>query len=229
MPEDRDRGEGEGRLRPLHGGRHSLPPDVVAFNQRERLLAAVAAVVAEHGYNKATIAQIAEAASVSRRTFYENFAGKEECFFAAYDALDDYLASLIDEAAAAQPDWADRVAATFVALLDFLASRPALARLYLVEAAAVGEPMAARRERTARRFIALLEEGRREAGDHAPAEGIEEALAGGAVTLLARRIVAGEGERLDRFAPAVIEFVLSPYLGVEGARAAAASASPAKP
>lgn len=222
MPDDRGRSEGEGRLRPLHGGRHSLPPDVVAFNQRERLLAAVAAVVAEHGYNKATIAQIAEAASVSRRTFYENFEGKEDCFFAAYDALDDYLASLMAEAVAAQPDWADRVAATFTALLGFLASRPELARLYLVEATAVGEPMAARRNRTALRFISLLEEGRPTLGDRAPAEGIEEALVGGAVTLLTRRILAGDGAHLDRFAPAVIEFVLSPYLGVDGARAVAA-------
>jgi len=219
---DRGRSEGEGRLRPLHGGRHGLSPDIVAFNQRERLLAAVAAVAAEHGYNAATIAQIAEAASVSRRTFYENFEGKEECFFAAYDALDDYLVSLMDEAIATQPEWADQVAATFVALIGFLASRPELARLYLVEAAAVGEPMAARRGRTAERFIALLEEGRAETGGPAPAEGIEEALVGGAVTLLTRRIAAGEGEHLDRFAPAVIEFVLSPYLGVDEARAVAA-------
>ncbi len=218
MPDDRGRSEGEGRLRPLHGGRHSLPPDVVAFNQRERLLAAVAAVVAEHGYNKATIAQIAEAASVSRRTFYENFEGKEDCFFAAYDALDDYLASLMAEAVEAQLDWADHVAATFTALLGFLASRPELARLYLVEATAVGESMASRRDRTALRFISLLEEGRSTLGDRAPAEGIEEALVGGAVTLLTRRILAGEGADLDRFAPAVIEFVLSPYLGVDGAR-----------
>lgn len=221
MPDDRRRSEGKGHLRPLHGGRHSLPPDVVAFNQRERLLAAVAAVVAEYGYNQATIAQIAAAASVSRRTFYENFDGKEESFFAAYDALDDYLAGLMEEARAAQSDWTGRVAATFVALLDFLSSRPELARLYLVEAAAVGEAMAARRERTTQRFISLLEEGRPEAGERAPAVGIEEALVGGAVTLLARRIVAGEGEHLDRFAPAVIEFVLAPYLGVEGARAVA--------
>ena len=132
-------GKGEaGRLKPLHGGRHSLTPDMVAFNQRERLLAGLAATVAEHGYAKATIAQITEAASVSRRTFYENFQSKDECFLAAYGALDDYLATLMEEATESESEWPDRVAATFTALIAFLASRPNFARLYLVEPAAVG-------------------------------------------------------------------------------------------
>jgi AcrR family transcriptional regulator len=205
-------------LRPLHGGRHSLSPELVAYNQRERLLAALAATVAEHGYAKATVAQVTAAASVSRRTFYENFEDKEECFLAAYDALDDYLASLMEEAAT-EGEWPQRVAATFSALLGFFASGPNFARLYLVEAAAVGEAMASRRASTAERFIALLEPGRSYRGEGRDlAEGIEEALVGGIVTLLARRILGGEGAELGRFTPAVVEFALAPYLGIDAAR-----------
>jgi AcrR family transcriptional regulator len=211
--------EDPGSLRPLHGGRHSIPADVLAHNQRERLLAALASSVAEHGYNATTITQITGAASVSRRTFYEHFAGKEECFLAAYEALDTYLGGLMEEAASGESEWPDQIAAAFIALIGFLASRPNFARLYLVEAAVVGEGMAAARATTARRFIALLEPGRK-FRDVDP--GIEEGLVGGIVTLLGRRVVSGDAAELDRFAPGVIEFVLAPYLGVDEARQAIA-------
>jgi AcrR family transcriptional regulator len=210
-------------LGPLHGGRHHLPPDVVAFNQRERLLAAVAEVVAAHGYNKATIARITGTASVSRRTFYEHFDGKEACFVAAYDAVDEYLARRLAELIAEQPTWPDQVAAALTGTLRFFASRPTLARLCLVESVAVGEGMASRRERTVSRLVDLLRPGREwHAGERELSEGIEEALAGGVVTLIARRVIAGEAEQLELFAPGVVEFTLAPYLGVESAREAAA-------
>ncbi len=69
--------EEPGQIRPLHGGRHSLSADAIAFNQRERLLSALAQTVAERGYDKVTIGEIADTASVSRSTFYEHFKGKK--------------------------------------------------------------------------------------------------------------------------------------------------------
>jgi AcrR family transcriptional regulator len=192
---------------------------VLAHNQRERLLAALASCVAEHGYNATTITQITSAASVSRRTFYEHFAGKEECFLASYEALDSYLGTLIDDAVRDESEWSDQVARAFVALIGFLASRPNFARLYLVEAAVVGEGMAGAREKTAKRFIALLEPGRKY---RQVDPGIEEGLVGGIVTLLGRRILSGDAADLGRFAPGVIEFALAPYLGVDEARQAIA-------
>jgi AcrR family transcriptional regulator len=211
--------EDPGQLRPLHGGRHNIPAEVLAHNQRERLLAALVSCVAEHGYNATTITQITGAASVSRRTFYEHFAGKEECFVAAYEALDTYLGTLIGDAVNGESEWPDQVAAAFVALIDFLASRPNFARIYLVEAAVVGEAMAAARQKTAQRFVALLEPGRRYR-DVDP--GIEEGLVGGIVTLLSRRVLGGEAAELARFAPGLLEFALAPYLGGPEARQAIA-------
>lgn len=212
-------GEKPAQIRPLHGGRHGLPPDVVAFNQRERLLAAIAEVVAEHGYNKATIAQITGVASVSRRTFYEHFEGKEACFIAAYDAVDEYLARHLAELLAEQDEWPDQVAIALAETLRFYATKPILARLSLVESSAVGEGMAARRERSVTRIVALLRPGREwHSGEHELNDGIEEALAGGIAILIARRVAAGEAEQLERFAPGLIEFTLAPYLGGEAAR-----------
>jgi AcrR family transcriptional regulator len=211
--------EDPGSLRPLHGGRHSIPPEVLAHNQRERLLAGLASCVAENGYNDTTIGQITSAASVSRRTFYEHFDSKEECFLAAYQALDDYLGTLIEQAVGEESEWPDRVAAAFFTVIGFLASRPSFARLYLVEAAVVGESANPAREKTATRFIELLQPGRRM---REVDPGIEEGLVGGIMTLLGRRVLNGETDRLDTFAPAVVEFALSPYLGVQEARAVTA-------
>jgi AcrR family transcriptional regulator len=206
-------------LGPLHGGRHNLPRDVVAFNQRERMLSAVASVVAGQGYNKMTVANITEVASVSRRVFYEQFSGKEAAFLAAYDAVDGHLVSLLAEAADEGLDWAGQVVAVLTELTRFFAAHPDVARLYLVEAAVVGEGTAARREESAERLIALLSEGRKQKLEGgAPSAGIEEGLVGGVMTMLGRRVAAGEVEQLERFAPAAIEFVTTPYLGPTTAR-----------
>src|SRR5690349_14658926 len=75
----------------LPPGRHGLPREFVAHNQRERLIAGLAEAVAEHGYSGTTIAHITSHAAVSRRTFYEHFASKDECFIAAYDSVMEQL------------------------------------------------------------------------------------------------------------------------------------------
>lgn len=216
-----EHGEGP-QLGPLPSGRHSISPEVLAHNQRERLLAAVAQLVAEHGYAGTTIRQIADTASVSRRTVYEQFTGKEDVFATAYVALDDHLGRLMADAAEAEEEWPERVGAAFAALIRFLSSSPNFARLYLIEVAAAGEPLVAAREKAAGRLVDLLAPGREYAQGREPAEGIEEALAGGIIVLLTRRVVAGEASQLTDFTPAVIEFALTPYLGVEAARGVAA-------
>src|SRR3954449_5882078 len=71
----------------LPKGRHGLSRAFIAHNQRERLLDAIANVVAEKGYAATRVADITDYAGVSRKTFYELFTDKEDCFLAAYDAI----------------------------------------------------------------------------------------------------------------------------------------------
>ena len=62
--------------------------------------------VAEKGYARVVVADVIERAGVSRKTFYEQFSNKEDCFLAAYDAGVDGLLAAIDEALATlAPDW----------------------------------------------------------------------------------------------------------------------------
>ncbi len=88
--------EGDGpdyppELARLPPGRHGLPPEFVARNQRERLIAGLAEAIAEHGYDGDPVARITRHAAVSRRTFYEHFADRDECFIAAYETVMEEL------------------------------------------------------------------------------------------------------------------------------------------
>jgi AcrR family transcriptional regulator len=64
---------------PRHGPQHQ-PDDKGAFHQR--LLNGLAESIVEAGYRNTTVADIVRRARTSRRTFYEHFASKEECFVA---------------------------------------------------------------------------------------------------------------------------------------------------
>src|SRR5260221_13968885 len=88
----------------LPPGRHGLPREFVAHNQRERLIAGLAEAIAENGYAGTTIAHITRHAAVSRRTFYEHFASKDECFVAAYDTVMTELRGRVGAAFEQGPD-----------------------------------------------------------------------------------------------------------------------------
>lgn len=209
-----------GRTR-LPPGRHGLSRTFVAENQRERLLNGVVEAVGERGYNEATIARIAAAAKMSRRTFYEYFVDKEDCFLAAYDVIDDHIrAAMLAVPGAAQP-WPECVRARLAALLDVLARDPVVAGFYLVEPLAAGGRPAERY----RQAVQLLADSIRPEPIPAGAdmEVRDQALIGGVTTLIVRRLNAGGGERLPELLPDLIELVLAPYLGREEARRAATS------
>ena len=70
-------------LRGLPRGRHGLPREFVVRSQRERLIGAARALVAEEGYGKMTIAKVCDRAAVTYRTLYEHFDGLENCLRAA--------------------------------------------------------------------------------------------------------------------------------------------------
>ncbi len=89
-------------LGPLPAGRHGYSREQVAHHQRERLIAGLAAAVAEKGYAAVTLDRHHQAsAKVSRRVFYANFESKEECFLAAFEVVVSHLRELVAEAVAA--------------------------------------------------------------------------------------------------------------------------------
>jgi len=214
-----DGGEARATASPrLPAGRHGLPREFVAQNQRERIVTALVDTVAERGYNATTVANITKAASVSRRTFYEHFADKEACFLAAYEMVADHIAVSMRSAAEAFDEWPQQVRASLATLLRFLAGEPELARLYLIEPVAAGGQIAARHRASMQDLIEILKAGRpRHGGDQPLPEATEETLVGGIVSLIVREISAGRTDQLETLLPDLVELSLALYVGAEEA------------
>ena len=118
-------------------GVRTLPSELVKAVQRERLLAAMADAVTELGFNSLTVQNVLSRAGISRPTFYEQFADKEDCFLATFDSASERMKRRIEVAAAdAGPTWQDQLRSGLAELLRFIADEPKEARTVIVEARA---------------------------------------------------------------------------------------------
>jgi AcrR family transcriptional regulator len=211
----------------LPAGRHNLPREFVLRSQRDRMLDAMAQVCASEGYGGATVAAVIARAGVSRKTFYEQFSDREDCFLAAYDAI---LAQFLGKVNAAyrQPelDWPGRVRAAIEALLAFLAAEPAFARMCIVEVLAAGERAIERYDSAVGLLASLLDEGRAQlpTPDEVPATMAGALIEGGAF-LIREQILAGRTEQLETLLPDITYAALVPYLGQDEALRAAHAGS----
>ena len=115
-------------------------------NPPERLLRALAAVVAEKGYPDTTVAEIVERASTSQRTFYEHFSNKEDAIVAALDSGSAHMLAAALPAFRRAPDWAHAVHDTIEAMFHWGAEEPEYARLGGVEMYAAGKRALDQRE-----------------------------------------------------------------------------------
>jgi AcrR family transcriptional regulator len=149
--------------RPLPRGPHQLAREQVLASQRQRMLAAIAEAVAEKGYAATTVGDVVSGAGVSRKTFYEHFDDKEECFLAAWEAGVETLFGAIARSQEGASGPIERMRAGLGAYLETLASEPAFARTYLIEVVAAGPRAEARGAEVHAAFARLLEE------DHARA------------------------------------------------------------
>jgi AcrR family transcriptional regulator len=142
----------------LPRGRSRLPVPAVQAFQRERLLRAVVAAVAEAGYPAVTVADIVRRAKVSRAAFYTHFADKEDCFLAATQQGGLLMVSQVVEATrAAGPTATDEeiLRAACRAFLTFVADEPEFARVFYIDMPAAG-PRAVQRLEAAQHQYADL-------------------------------------------------------------------------
>jgi AcrR family transcriptional regulator len=194
-------------------------PGALAAPQRERILDAVERLSAERGCAGASIEAIVKEAGVSSVTFYEYFAGKEECFVAAFDRAVELAADELARAAAGDPaagglSWPERIATGLRALIGLIAAEPERARLCLVEAQTGGPKLSAHFDTALDRVAAELREGR--ALETAPPDlpaSHEEATAGSLAWLLRERLETGDAEAMEALYPELIDIALAPYLG----------------
>ena len=175
------------RLRP---GDNGLGRDQVADIQRARILAAMFDVVAEHGVANVTVAHIVTRSGVSRRTFYELFADREDCFLAAFDEAIARIASVVAPAFDGERSWRAGVRAAVIALLEWLEGDPATGRLVIVESLGAGPKALARRENVLAQIVAFVDRGRMvgKRGEGSPPL-MAEGVVGGVLSVLHSRLV----------------------------------------
>lgn len=176
------------------------PRGTIAGDQRERLLDATEALIAEKGATGTTIEAIVKGAGVSSVTFYEHFRDKDECFVAAFERAVEELRAEVGEAIPASASWGQRVGAGLGALLTAIDADPARARLCFVEAQRGGSRMVERYDAALDAVAAALD------------DSLGQAIAGGLAWLLRERLeLGGEGSVRDLL-PQMTEVILAPQL-----------------
>lgn len=172
---------------------------------------ALAELTAEQGYEATKISDIVKRAGVARKTLYDNFEGKEEVFLAAFDAARDEILGRVKEGAVADGgDWRERVEGGLAAFLAYVAEKPALARMCMVEALQATPVTAKRYEDADGTFVELTRQVL--PSDERVPDTIAESLVGGVAWIVRRQIERGEAEQAEDLLPELTEFMLAPYL-----------------
>jgi AcrR family transcriptional regulator len=193
--------------------------------QRARILSAMFDLAGERGAAGVSVAHVVERSGVSRRTFYESFTDREDCFLAAFEKTLELISRRVLPAYRGERQWHERIRAALLALLSFLDEQPAAGRLLIVESLSGGPRTLERRERVLALVSDAIEEGRTLKGAGAQsANGASlppltaEGLVGGALAVIGARLTRSERERLVGLVNQLTSMIVLPYLGVAAAR-----------
>ena len=208
----------EGRL---PSGRHDLPRQFIVKNQRERIVDATAAIVAEKGLANLTIPEIARRANVSHQTFYEMYPTKHDAFLGTQKVgLHQALGVTVTAIEEHKDDWPRSIAAGIRALLGYLASEPAHAHLILVDTFAASPEAIEIRDTSIHAFAALLQPGYHYASQNGAGTSggaspgvVPEAIAGGIWQVLNYYIELERIDELPAVAPQLVYAALTPFIG----------------
>jgi AcrR family transcriptional regulator len=169
------------------------------LTQRERMLEAVIEAVAQKGFAEMTVADVVSGAGVSRRTFYEHFDDKLDCFLAAYVDRSEAVVRDVEHAVAAAPPH-ERLRAGLAAYLQALADHPQAARVLIIDILGAGPQALATREQLRVRWAASYR-------GISQDDDVLRALVGGIAELVQARLLAGEADSLPELVPTLERFV----------------------
>ncbi|NLT07093.1 MAG: TetR/AcrR family transcriptional regulator [Solirubrobacterales bacterium] len=197
------------RARKLTPG-HRLPAAEVARSQRERLLAAVVATVAEQGYERTSVADIVEASGVSRTAFYRHFSNKEECFVAAVDGTLEIAMAAIGEAYRTEGGWDARLVRAFETYVNEIMAQPAAAQICLIDTFAAGPAAIERVNRGGAQFERMLRQSFAQSPLHAGLPPlVVRGIVGGVRNVVATRLRVGQADTLGELAPGLGAWTLT--------------------
>lgn len=187
--------------------------------QRARMLTAMVQEISERGAANVSVAHVVGRSGVSRRTFYEIFEDREDCFLAAFDDTLGLVARLVVPAYERPGTWRAKMRAGLTALLQCLECDRALGRLLIVESLAAGPGALQRRRRVLAEIVPLIEGGQLRAKTKSELPALTaEGVLGGVLSVLHGRLVDGSEESLLDLTGPLMGMVVLPYLGPAAAR-----------
>jgi AcrR family transcriptional regulator len=155
-----------------------------------------------------------------RQAFYDNFADKEACYLAAFDAGVARLEALAGAAAASEESWRGRLRAGLGAFLDFLDAEPEIGRALVVEVHVAGPEALARRANAMKRIGDFIDLARQETeGVESPPQIAPEGILAGIHAVVHGRLSTGATEGFRQLLPEFMYFAVLPYYGAAAASA----------
>jgi AcrR family transcriptional regulator len=200
--------------------------EATSASQRARMLDAVTRAVAHKGYARVTVGDVVSEAGVSRRTFYEQFKDKEDCFLAAYATGTEALVEEMVEASLAvspDADWREVLQVAIDSYVGGLAADPEFARTFLVDVLGAGHAAVELRVQVYEQFVQQYVILARRAAHQEPELGAVpevylRALVGGIGELVQQHLLTKDAKTLPELAPILVQLVTAV---IQGAGAAA--------
>jgi AcrR family transcriptional regulator len=195
-------------------GRHAPPLEVRLERQRARLFQAAARVFSRVGYAEASAEAISREAGMSKATFYEHFANKEECILALFDAAAEMVRGGVGQATLGDPDLepAERITSGVQAFLAALQAYPDHAKTLLVEIIGAGPRAAERRDSVIQGFADLIDQQNAVAAERYGARRFASpddtfAIIGAIVELASRQLRYGRPADIRDLEPVIERFI----------------------
>jgi AcrR family transcriptional regulator len=186
--------------------------------RRERILDAVVEVVAERGMASTSVGLVIVRAGVSRRAFYERFAGLDECLIAVLNGALERAAPIVARAFEGQERWYDGMRFALAAMFEFFEDESELARVCIVEALAAGPAAREHRERVMAAFRVLVVAWIEPEVSHASSLVPEGAMAS-VLGIVRARLAAREPQPLLELLGPLMGMIVGPFMdGTEVAR-----------
>ncbi len=180
--------------------------------QRSRLFGACAGALDDLGYERTTVAEITGRSRVSRRTFYELFANRDECVVAVLEDIAGRVGCELAMAGLGGLGWRERMRRGLWVLLCFCDREPGLARALVVHAARGSGGVFDTREAILARLVALVDEGRAQSARGAGASELTaEGVLGAVLAIVQARLL--REEPLAGLLGELSALVVLPYLG----------------
>jgi AcrR family transcriptional regulator/DNA-binding MarR family transcriptional regulator len=180
--------------------------------QRTRMLRAGMEVVGALGYGGMSVARVTARAGVSRRTFYELFEGRDDCFLAVFEESVARATAIAGDAAGGG-SWRERIRAGLAAVLLFFGEDPVMGSLLVLDALAAGSPVLERRARLLESLAAVVDGGRSEPGAAEAPPLSAEGVVGAVLSVVHARMLDRDRRPLIELLNPLMGMIVLPYLG----------------